>query len=61
MAVRAPGRDARVRVGIAIGLIAAALLPRDAQIPAHQQSLYALGAAFATYGVAVGCRPRATG
>jgi NhaP-type Na+/H+ or K+/H+ antiporter len=39
--------------GIALGLIAAALMPRKPAIPAHQQSLYALGAAFATYGVTV--------
>jgi NhaP-type Na+/H+ or K+/H+ antiporter len=37
--------------GIAMGLAAAALMPRSPQIPAHQQSLYALGVAFATYGV----------
>ena len=29
-------------------------------IPGHAQSLYALGTAFAIYGVAVGCRRRAT-
>ena len=29
--------------GIAMGLLAAALIPRDATIPAHQRSLYALG------------------
>jgi NhaP-type Na+/H+ or K+/H+ antiporter len=39
--------------GIAMGLVAAALIPREPRIPVHQQSLYALGAAFATYGVAV--------
>ncbi len=39
--------------GIAMGLAAAALIPRDAEIPDHQRSLYALGAAFATYGVTV--------
>ncbi len=39
--------------GIAMGLAAAALIPRHAKIPAHQRSLYALGVAFATYGVTV--------
>ena len=39
--------------GIAIGLLAALLVPRDSDIPAHQQSLYALGVAFLTYGVTV--------
>jgi NhaP-type Na+/H+ or K+/H+ antiporter len=39
--------------GIAMGLAAAALIPRHAEIPDHQRSLYALGAAFATYGVTV--------
>ena len=44
-------------VGLAIGLIAAAVMPRNTSleegIPAHQRSLYALGAAFAAYGLAV--------
>lgn len=44
-------------VGLVIGFFAAALMPRDtglAQgIPPHQKSLYALGMAFASYGVAV--------
>jgi NhaP-type Na+/H+ or K+/H+ antiporter len=39
--------------GIVIGLLAAALVPRGSDIPAHQQSLYALGVAFLTYGVTV--------
>jgi NhaP-type Na+/H+ or K+/H+ antiporter len=39
--------------GIGLGLLAAALLPRDADIPDHQRSLYALGAAFVTYGLTV--------
>jgi NhaP-type Na+/H+ or K+/H+ antiporter len=39
--------------GLAMGLAAAALIPRDASIPDHQRSLYALGAAFATYGLTV--------
>ena len=44
-------------VGLVIGLVAAALMPRDAGltqgVPPHQKSLYALGMAFASYGVAV--------
>jgi NhaP-type Na+/H+ or K+/H+ antiporter len=48
-------------VGAVVGFAAAWLAPRDARsdadpthpIPAHQRSLFALGAAFATYGVAV--------
>jgi NhaP-type Na+/H+ or K+/H+ antiporter len=44
--------------GIAMGLLASVAMPRDRRvdrgIPDHQKSLYALGAAFATYGVAVG-------
>jgi NhaP-type Na+/H+ or K+/H+ antiporter len=43
--------------GIAAGLLASLLLPRGAYtreaIPAHQRALYALGVAFATYGVTV--------
>jgi sodium/hydrogen antiporter len=39
--------------GAVMGLAAAALIPRDPSIPDHQRSLYALGAAFATYGVTV--------
>jgi sodium/hydrogen antiporter len=40
--------------GIAVGLLAAWALPRsEAAIPAHQRSLFALGVAFATYGIAV--------
>ena len=39
--------------GIAIGLLAAWVMPRSATIPAHQRSLFALGVAFATYGVTV--------
>ncbi len=41
--------------GVAIGLLAAALMPRGrgltAGIPPHQLALYALGAAFATYAI----------
>ena len=44
--------------GIGMGLLAALLMPRargyPEGIPDHQKALYALGAAFATYGVAVG-------
>jgi sodium/hydrogen antiporter len=39
--------------GIGLGLIAAWAMPRSAQIPAHQRSLFALGVAFATYGITV--------
>src|SRR5262249_22082815 len=43
--------------GIAMALLASVLLPRSRDyaktIPDHQKSLYALGVAFATYGVAV--------
>jgi sodium/hydrogen antiporter len=39
--------------GIALGLVASWALPRAAQIPAHQRSLFALGVAFATYGITV--------
>ncbi|MFZ1997557.1 MAG: cation:proton antiporter [Solirubrobacteraceae bacterium] len=43
--------------GVVVGFAAAWLAPRDVHledgIPAHQRSLFALGAAFATYGVAV--------
>jgi NhaP-type Na+/H+ or K+/H+ antiporter len=43
--------------GIAVGVIAAKLLPHerrlDRSMPAHQKSLYALGTAFVAYGIAV--------
>jgi sodium/hydrogen antiporter len=43
--------------GVAMGLLAARVMPRARDyartIPDHQKSLFALGAAFATYGVAV--------
>jgi sodium/hydrogen antiporter len=40
--------------GIGIGFLASWLMPRgDDDIPAHHKSLYALGVAFATYGLAV--------
>ena len=38
--------------GVVMGYLASRLLPRSG-LPEHQVSLYALGAAFATYGVAV--------
>jgi NhaP-type Na+/H+ or K+/H+ antiporter len=45
-------------VGVGMAFAAARLMPRSrrlgAGIPDHQKSLYALGVAFATYGVAVG-------
>jgi sodium/hydrogen antiporter len=44
--------------GLVIAFVAARLLPRgrrlEAGIPDHQKSLYALGVAFATYGIAIG-------
>jgi NhaP-type Na+/H+ or K+/H+ antiporter len=39
--------------GIAMGLLASWLMPRSAAVPAHQYALFALGTAFATYGIAV--------
>ncbi len=45
--------------GLALGLIASWLMPSESArplahpIPAHQKSLYALGVAFATYGITV--------
>ena len=51
--------------GIVLGLLASVAMPRerrvDRGIPDHQKSLYALGAAFATYGVAVGLPPEGNG
>src|SRR6202035_1408229 len=51
--------------GLACGLLASLLMPRAERaarqrIPAHQKSLYALGVAFATYGVTV-LSPRGNG
>ena len=44
--------------GIGLGFLAAWLMPRGAEdIPAHHKSLYMLGVAFATYGVAVSDHP----
>jgi sodium/hydrogen antiporter len=51
--------------GIAMGLLASVAMPRerrvDRAIPDHQKSLYALGTAFATYGVAVALPPKGNG
>jgi sodium/hydrogen antiporter len=51
--------------GIAIGYLASRVLPRGRglgeSIPDHQKSLYALGTAFATYGIAVGLPPAGNG
>src|SRR4051794_26523930 len=47
--------------GIGMGLLAAWLMPNTPKIPAHQQSLYPLGAAFATYGVTVALPPEGNG
>jgi len=47
--------------GGAIRYLASRLLPRGSGIPEHQQSLFALGTAFAAYGVAVGLPPQGNG
>jgi NhaP-type Na+/H+ or K+/H+ antiporter len=51
--------------GVVGGSVASRLLPRgrglSENIPAHQQSLYALGVAFAIYGVAVALPPAGNG
>jgi NhaP-type Na+/H+ or K+/H+ antiporter len=51
--------------GVAIGYVASRLLPRtrtiETGIPDHQKSLYALGTAFAAYGVAVALPPEGNG
>ena len=51
--------------GVVGGFVASRLLPRgrglSENIPAHQQSLYGLGAAFAIYGVAVALPPAGNG
>jgi sodium/hydrogen antiporter len=51
--------------GIVLGYIASIVLPRsrglEESIPDHQKSLYALGTAFATYGIAVGLPPEGNG
>jgi NhaP-type Na+/H+ or K+/H+ antiporter len=52
--------------GLACGWVASLLMPRESRralehsIPAHQKALYALGVAFATYGVTV-LSPRGNG
>ena len=56
-----------VTLGFAFGIVMGWSVGRDAAraagstIPDHQKSLYALGAAFATYGVAVGLPPEGNG
>jgi sodium/hydrogen antiporter len=51
--------------GVAVGYGASRLLPRsrtiETGIPDHQKSLYALGTAFAAYGVAVALPPEGNG
>jgi NhaP-type Na+/H+ or K+/H+ antiporter len=51
--------------GLAIGYVASRLLPRGRRlgesIPDHQKSLYALGTAFAAYGIAAGLPPEGNG
>ena len=51
--------------GVVLAWIASKLMPRGRRltdsIPAHAQSLYALGVAFAIYGVAVGLPPEGNG
>jgi sodium/hydrogen antiporter len=51
--------------GLATGLLASRVMPRSRDyargIPDHQKSLYALGTAFATYGVTVGVPPEGNG
>jgi NhaP-type Na+/H+ or K+/H+ antiporter len=51
--------------GLGMGLLAAVLMPRSRNIgvgiPDHQKALYALGTAFATYGIAVGVPPVGNG
>ena len=46
--------------GVAAGFLASVLLPRTG-IPEHHKSLFALGTAFATYGLAVGLPPEGNG
>lgn len=51
--------------GLAMGFVASRVMPRSRDyargIPDHQKSLYALGTAFATYGIAVGVPPEGNG
>ena len=57
--------SAGLATGLVIGYAASRLLPRGrghaGSIPDHQKSLYALGTAFATYGIAVGLPPEGNG
>jgi sodium/hydrogen antiporter len=51
--------------GLVLGFVASRVMPRSRHyargIPDHQKSLYALGVAFATYGLAVGLPTRGNG
>jgi NhaP-type Na+/H+ or K+/H+ antiporter len=51
--------------GVVLGYVASRLMPRGRKFaddtPDHAQSLYALGAAFAIYGIAVGLPPSGNG
>jgi NhaP-type Na+/H+ or K+/H+ antiporter len=51
--------------GLLLGFAASRVMPRSRDyargIPDHQKSLYALGVAFATYGIAVGLPPEGNG
>jgi NhaP-type Na+/H+ or K+/H+ antiporter len=47
--------------GLVLGYLASRALPRGDGIPDHQKSLYVLGTAFATYGIAVGLPPAGNG
>ena len=57
--------SAGLATGLLIGYAASRLLPRGrglaGSIPDHQKSLYALGTAFAAYGIAVGLPPEGNG
>ncbi len=48
---------AGLAVGLAVGFVAAVLMPREgaleSEIPGYQKALYALGCAFSAYGIAV--------
>jgi NhaP-type Na+/H+ or K+/H+ antiporter len=54
-----------VAFGVILGFVASKLMPGgrkfDDASPDHAQSLYALGAAFASYGIAVGLPPEGNG
>ena len=56
---------AGLATGLLVGYVASRLLPRAGaisdSIPDHQKTLYALGTAFATYGIAVGLPPQGNG